>query len=86
MVSLAGVEADLVVTCPPAKGSLRIEKGTVRGAAQRLLGRASAWVWEPNVWRRHPAELLEVTSKLGIGKLYITVPISRHQVLEPERL
>ncbi len=81
-------EADLslVVTCPLAAGRMRIERGTVVAAAERELHRPGAWVWEPDVWRNNPAELLEIAAKLGIGRLYITVPIDADHVAEPGRL
>lgn len=79
-------EAALVLTCPKAEGRLRIEKGTVRAAASKSLDRPGAWVWEPDVWRGHPAELLKLASKLGLGKIYITVPIAGDHVFEPGRL
>jgi hypothetical protein len=76
----------LVVTCPEGGGRLRMERGTVAAAVKRELHRPGAWVWEPDVWRNNPAELLDVAAKLGIGRLYVTVPIDTDHVAEPGRL
>ncbi len=76
----------LVVTCPEGGGRLRLERGTVAAAVKRELHRPGAWVWEPDVWRNNPAELLDVVAKLGIGRLFVTVPIDTDHVAEPGRL
>ena len=76
----------LVITCPEVEGRLRLEKGTVRPASARPLNRSSAWVWEPDVWRQYSAELLAAATRLGLGRLYVTVPIAKHQVVGPDAL
>jgi hypothetical protein len=82
----ADARSSLVLSCPQVEGKLRIERGTIRSAAARKLDPPSAWVWEPDVWQRHPERLLEVASRLDLARLYTTIPISKGKVLEPERL
>ena len=79
-------ESSLVVSCPQAGGRFRIEKGTIRSAVARGLDAPSAWVWEPDIWKRYPERLLDVAARLGLGRLYTTVPIAQGQVRDPERL
>lgn len=79
-------KAALVVSCPLAEGSLRIEKGTVHAASSKTLARPAAWVWDPNAWRDQSQGLIKAVSQLGIGKVYTSVPVAKGNVLNPKRL
>ena len=83
---VAGGSKALVITCPGAEGRLRLTRGIVRSAATRSLDRPSAWAWEPEMWKSHTAELLAAASRLGLGRLYVSIPSTNAKVVDPSAL
>ena len=46
----------------------------------------SAWFWSPNLWMETPDKIFNVTQKLGIKRIYITVPTNNGEVSRPAEL
>ena len=46
----------------------------------------SAWFWLPNLWMETPDKIFNVTQKLGINRIYITVPTNNGEVSRPAEL
>lgn len=78
--------AALVITCPEGDGRLRLERVTVRSAEERPLDRPGAWIWDPEAWTRNPQRLLDAAERLGLGRLFISVPIADGKVPEAASL
>ena len=81
-----GGSAELIISCPRAEGRLRLTRAIVRSSATRSLKRPSAWAWEPEIWKSHTAELLEEAARLGLSRLYVSIPSANAKVVAPSAL
>lgn len=89
IVSLPVPAADnvaLVLSCPAGEGRFRLTRAVVASRGVADFGRPAAWVWSIPRWRDQGDELLATARGLGIGTLYISVPIEGGKVTEPGRL
>lgn len=46
----------------------------------------SAWFWSPALWLETPEKIFNVKQKLGINRIYITVPSNNGEVRQPAEL
>ena len=46
----------------------------------------SAWFWSPALWRDTPEKIFNIKQKLGINRIYITVPSNNGAVSQPAEL
>lgn len=82
----AAASVSLVASCPPAAGRLRVSGGALISTRAVAFERPAAWMWSAARWRDQSAELLTAAQKLGLGTIYISVPIAAGEVVEPDRL
>lgn len=68
--------------------------GPARKASPPLLGRLlragaperSAWFWAPGLWLETPQRIFDSAQKLGLKRIYLTVPVAQNQVTQPQAL
>jgi hypothetical protein len=46
----------------------------------------SAWAWDPQAWRDNPLALIGAARRIGIGALYVSIPIAAGEVEHAEAL
>jgi hypothetical protein len=59
---------------------LRISRLSIEPLSPRMQGSAGGWAWEPDLWRRRGAELIEAAAARGLDRLYITLVIEGGRV------
>lgn len=85
--SASGAWDSWTLSCPAAEASLTLH-GLQLTAPPGTPRQNATWLWRADRWRHAPDTLLQSLGKLGIGTLYVTVPLTPDwsRVADAERL
>jgi hypothetical protein len=77
------------ITCPRQAAKFRLTSLKVQPKIERpVVASRALWVWQPDKWMQSPEALLNMAARVGVGMLYVNVPIelTERKVLHAQEL